>query len=150
MRNISEKELKYILDRHGKWLRDEEGGEWKISTLLGNEYWVSNLGSIASMFNPCGSLRKVPHILSQNKSTNGYKTIRFKGKHILVHRVVANEFIGPVVGKIVHHKNGIRFVNHMANLEITSISNNNKHGFKTRKLNKKIITEMIRYYRSEK
>ena len=27
MRNISEQELKDILDKHGKWLRDESGGE---------------------------------------------------------------------------------------------------------------------------
>lgn len=27
MRNISEQELKDILDKHGKWLRQEEGGE---------------------------------------------------------------------------------------------------------------------------
>lgn len=147
LRTINEQELKDILDKHGKWLRNEEGGRWKLSRLLNGEYWVSNEGRIASLFHPCGSLRSVPKILKARKTKRGYFQIQFRKKNVLVHRIVADEFLAPVKNKIVHHKNADTTDNRSANLEVTTPSINNKFGHKTRSANKKIITEMIRYYR---
>jgi len=147
MRTITEQELKDILDKHGKWLRNESGGQWVVSEYLGYEYWVSRFGVIASIFHPCGSLRKTPKFLKPRLTTNGYFSIAYKAKNHLVHRIVANEFIGPVKDKIVHHADAVKVNNFASNLVITNYSENNHHGHRTRKLNKKIITEMIRYYR---
>jgi hypothetical protein len=133
MRTISEQELKTILDKHGKWLRNEEGGEWKLSSYLQFNYWVSSDGKIASAITPALTLRKLPRILKLRKSSNGYLSIRFKGKNKLVHRIVAEAFIGKTEGKSVHHTNAIRVDNRVGNLEIVSLSKNNSEGHKTRK-----------------
>ncbi len=141
-------ELKTRLEQHKMWLNKNLIGNYKLSSYLENRYYVFDTGFVVSAFNPCGTLRKTPKILKRRKSKNGYLSVVVSGKNKLIHRAVADAFIGSVKNKIVHHKNGIRFHNCSSNLEITSSSLNNKHGHKTRKqLNKKIITEMIRYYR---
>ena len=147
----SAEELKIRLEQHKMWLNKNLAGKFVLSKYLNNKYYVFESGFIVSAFNPCGSLRKIPKIIKPRKQSNGYLAIAVERKNKLIHRAVADAFIGPVKDKIVHHKNGIRFHNMANNLEITNSSTNNKHGHKTRKkLNKKIITEMIRYYRAEK
>lgn len=149
MRTISEQELKDILDKHGKWLRNEDRTAWRISRMLGFEYWVSRRGSVASAFHPCGSLRSTPRILKLRRSKNGYQTMAFRGVNKLVHRLVADEFVAEVKGMVVHHKDADRLNNVASNLEVTNTNRNNSAGHVTRKLNKKMITESIRYYRRE-
>lgn len=54
MKEISEEKLKAIIDSHGKWLRDEDGGEraelrgadLKGADLPKGFYQVSNIGSV--------------------------------------------------------------------------------------------------------
>lgn len=54
MKEISEEKLKAIIDSHGKWLRDEDGGEradlqgadLRYADLPEGFYQVSNIGSV--------------------------------------------------------------------------------------------------------
>jgi len=134
VRNISEQELKDILDKHGKWLRENtKDKEWKISSLMNFSYFVSSNGNIASIITPALSIRKNPKLISKRKSSNGYLSVRCAGKNILVHRVVADAFLGKVGSKVVHHKNSKRDDNRASNLQITNHSNNNSKSFVVRK-----------------
>ncbi len=145
-------ELKIRLEQHKMWLLDNTKGEgfYTLSEYLNNKYYIFNSGTIYSAFNPCGSLRLVPKKIKQRPLKNGYLSVSLSGKNKLVHRAVADAFIDRVKGKIVHHKDRDKANNCFRNLEVTTSSVNNKHGHVTRKeLNKKIITEMIRYYRKD-
>ena len=142
-------DLKIRLEQHKMWLKGIQG-KYELSEYLNNKYYVFNTGAIYSAFNPCGSLRNVPKRLTPRLSKNGYLTVVVSGKNKLLHRAVADAFIDKVDGKIVHHKDKCKTNNNFKNLEVTTTSVNNKHGHETRKeLNKKIITEMIRFYRKE-
>lgn len=132
MRIISEQELKDILDKHGKWLRNEGFKNPKLAKSLNYSYWVCENGNIASAINPCLSLRQIPKILSNRISNSGYKHFFYKKKNMLVHRVIAAEFIGDIDNKIVHHKDSNKLNNSVENLIITDYSENNKHGFENR------------------
>jgi HNH endonuclease/NUMOD4 motif len=88
-------------------------------------YWVSNLGNVRSIrvdyligdFDRCGYRRVVLH-------NSGNK------KRFLVHRLVADAFIGPREGKMtVNHKNGHKYDNSADNLEYMTQSANEKHSF---------------------
>ena len=146
-----ENDLKTRLEQHAMWLLKNIKGNYKLSEYLDNKYYIFDTGFVVSAFNPCGSLRKTPKLLKPRNLKNGYQSVAVSGKNKLIHRAVAAAFLGDVKNKIVHHKNGIRFHNMKENLEITNFSKNNAHGHVARKeKNKKIITEMIRYYRKQK
>lgn len=140
-------QIKNRLQKQRAFLR-RFGRGWVISNFL-EGYWVSKCGKIASMLYPVGSMRELPLILKQRTQKNGYKTIAYKGKNYLVHRLVAREFLGCVHGKIVHHKDSLKGNNGVENLEITTTSKNNKSSYKKRNSNKKILTESIRFYREK-
>lgn len=132
MRTISEQELKDILSKHDEWLRKNGFKNPKLAQSLSFSYWVCEDGNVASAINPCLSLRSIPKILSKRLSRNGYRIMQFKKKNILVHRIIAKEFIGDIDGKIVHHKNSKKTDNRVTNLTVTDFSTNNKHSYKTR------------------
>lgn len=130
---MDQQKLKTILELHRKWVMGEEGCKARVSQLLGNRYIVSENGNVFSVFNQ-GKLRPYPFKLKLRTSKKGYINICFDRKNILVHRVIAQEFIGDVAGKIVHHKNFIRDDNRVSNLEITDVSGNNKHSALNRRM----------------
>lgn len=84
--------------------------EWRPVVGWENAYRVSNLGrvygskGIKSTFD-CHGYRKIA------VCRNG------KSKSLLVHRVVAEAFIGPPGGLQVNHKNSVRWDNRAENLE---------------------------------
>jgi hypothetical protein len=143
LRIISEQELKTILDKHGKWLR-RFGRGWKISKTLDGLYFVSKCGKVASILYPVGTIRERPLIIKQRQSINGYLCISLYGKNKLTHRVLANDFLGKVTKKVVHHKDGNRKNNCVENLEITNYSKNNKHGAIKRNSNKESIHKQLK------
>lgn len=85
-------------------------------------YQVSDTGEIMNMF--------TGKILKTSKNTIGYCTIKINKKWFLIHRLVAEKFIGNISDKIIHHKNNIPTDNRVDNLEITTQSENIKYSVK--------------------
>lgn len=113
--------------------------------MLGCLYWVSRCGHVFSISSN-GSIRKTPKKLKPRKQKNGYLTIRFKGKNVLKHRVIASAFLGGIENKIVHHKNGIRDDNRACNLMITDYSANNRLGNDERTKRRNLLEDLLRQY----
>lgn len=97
-------------------------------------YEVSNHGR-ARRARP-GKNTSVGKILKPAKDTSGYLYFRpyINGickKNILLHRAVAELFIGKIPeNKCVNHIDGCKTNNHVSNLEIVTYSENNIHAFK--------------------
>lgn len=93
----------------------------------GDAYDVSNLGRVRRIKPACGST--VGKILKPVNATKGYYQVSL-GRHCnaLIHRLVAEAFIGPCPPKHeVNHKNGIKTDNRIDNLEYVTSFENNKH-----------------------
>lgn len=114
-------------------------------------YQVSNLGKVKSLpkKSPGANTTKVSFLKNQIK--NGYNSVVLsrngKGKHFLLHRLIAKAFIpNPENKKCVNHKNGIRMDNRLENLEWVTHSENSKHGFvsnKRKNQNRKLTEEQV-------
>lgn len=94
---------------------------WK-EVSLDKRYHVSNFGNIKGPVKP--ELKKRIH-------TNGYLRVCIKSKDYYIHRLVAQEFIGPLYGKEVNHKNSIKTDNSVENLEIVTRQENVVHCYKS-------------------
>ena len=104
--------------------------EWKtiIFNGISTNYEVSNIGEVRN--------KTTGKILSQYTDKDGYKhaTISVNGKqyHPGVHRFVAQAFIpNPDNKPEVNHKNGVKYINVIDNLEWVTTSENVKHAFDT-------------------
>jgi hypothetical protein len=81
----------------------------------------------------CGEIMNVctGKTLKTYKNTIGYSTIKINKKWFLIHRLVAEKFIGDISNKIIHHKNNNPLDNRVDNLEITTQSENIKYAVKS-------------------
>lgn len=87
-----------------------------------NEYQVSNLGRVKSL--KFGKEK----ILKSMFNTGGYLYVHLSGKKYLIHRLVAKEFLLNVFNlKEVNHKNKVRTMNIVDNLEWCSREDNERH-----------------------
>lgn len=88
-------------------------------------YEASSLGEIRNI--------ETGRIYSQSVSSEGYLSLAIyakgKRKWRRVHRLVAEAFYGPAVGREVNHKNGIKTDNRVENLEWCTKSENIRHRF---------------------
>lgn len=105
--------------------------EWR--TFSDGIYEVSNLGNVRRAVDGinthAGRAKKV------SLSGNGYlifgHCVNGKRKNILVHRAVAEAFLGPCPsGMQVNHKDGNKTNNRVDNLEYVTVSGNAKHAIK--------------------
>ena len=108
--------------------------QWK--SVIGYElyYEVSDLGNVRSLDRKTitgawGSYNKKGKLLTTQNRPNGYKIITLmvgKGskKCALVHRLVAESFIGPSLGLVVDHIDGDRSNNKLSNLEYVTMREN--------------------------
>ena len=110
---------------------------WKPTKENGQCYEVSSLGRVRTVgFNNGWGYyrRKKPLVMRQRLMKNGYKTVMLNvdGKHkpVLVHRLVANNFIGDLGDLVVNHKDGNKQNNVLENLEICTISQNMTHAYR--------------------
>lgn len=107
--------------------------EWKEIAGYDGMYEVSNLGRVRSWHDKT-SAKECPHVLSQG-NTRGYRVVNLPrldrdGRYTpLVHRLIAETFIGPppFEGATVNHKDYDKANNRMENLEWISQSDNVKH-----------------------
>jgi hypothetical protein len=93
-----------------------------------DNYLVSNTGLV---------MHKRTKRLSKGwMSSWGYKIVTMyqnkKKRGISMHNIVAKAFLGEIKkGYVVNHIDGNKINNHIENLEIVTISENNKHAFRT-------------------
>lgn len=128
--------------------------EWRDIKGYEGLYQVSNMGRIMSMgivtnHNlAAGSKKRMPKRLIGTGTSKRYcMAILTKNgvkNYVLVHRVVASEFIdNPLCKPFVNHKNGIKKDNRVENLEWVTQSENMQHALSTGLLtvtnNKKVV-----------
>lgn len=88
----------------------------------------------------------------QSNHSQGYKTVWLNGKHIRVHRLVAEKYIpNPYNLPYVNHINGIKDDNRVINLEWVTPQKNVEHSVVTglRIKKRKLTTEIANQIRSE-
>ena len=112
---------------------------WKDIEGYKGFYRISNLGRVKSLKRLVkrndGTVQKVrEHILRLHIKDNGYCQVELrknsKGKHLLVHRLVAEAFLSnPQNKEQVNHKDGNKLNNNVNNLEWVTCSENAVHAF---------------------
>jgi len=112
--------------------------QWKDIKDYEGYYQISNFGNVRSLDREVmngGVLRRLkgkPMKLLTDKS--GYKHIDIskdgKRKSLLVHRLIAQAFIGDIEDYVINHKNNLPYDNRIDNLELVSQRENVCHGFK--------------------
>lgn len=115
-----------------------------------NNYIINKDGTIISKI----SKRKIGYIAS-----NGYCMVKFRNKHIQVHRLVWEVYGNQPLNDslVINHKNGITTDNRIENLELITHSENLKHKYRVLKMPavighkkiKKAIADEIRKLHNE-
>lgn len=116
--------------------------QWRPVVGYESTYEVSNLGNVrrsgpaARNGNGRGGGARLGLHLKQHSVPGGYQVVQLwqdgRPKMRLVHRLVAEAFLGPVPeGREVNHKDGNKRNNGNANLEYVTHSENNKHAYRT-------------------
>jgi hypothetical protein len=91
-----------------------------------DKYEVSSAGRIRRSKPAKGTV--VGLVRTPQIGKEGYARIMYRGLPTnLVHRIVANAFLGDISGKDINHINGNKSDNRIENLEICSRSHNMKH-----------------------
>lgn len=98
---------------------------WKTLSEF-NQYEVSNYGRLRNL--------NTGKILNGSRMNSGYWRYDFGVDGIrysrLAHRLVADAFLDPVIGKpFINHKDGCRTNNHVDNLEWCTNSENIRHAY---------------------
>lgn len=109
--------------------------EWRPMPGYDGRYDVSNLGRVRSLDRTVtyvdGRVAIMRgHVLKCSADRTGYIHIALPdGKRRLVHRLIAEAFLGPPdhVRQAVNHKNGIKHDNRIENLEWVSPARNAEH-----------------------
>lgn len=117
-------------------------------------YEVSDFGrirrkAIERPHNTAGGIQRYPERLRKScfNPHNGYMQILFcenrKKTMRLIHRVVAEAFIGGAADMDVNHKSGVRTDNALGNLEIVTRADNLRHGREVLKTTVPLRTEHV-------
>jgi hypothetical protein len=106
-----------------KWQYHEDAlpdEEWKVTTVRGAQFEVSNLGRIR--------MPKSGFVTRGHLTNHGYRETMLDGKHFSVHRLVASAFlIGGGQAHVVNHLNCDRGDNRVENLKWVTQQENIAH-----------------------
>lgn len=119
----------------------EDVEEWRPVVGFEDAYEVSNLGRVrrsgraARTGNGRGGGARIGRLIAQGDAPGGYVRVQLwkagRGRAVLVHRIVAAAFIGPVPdGEEVNHRDGDKKNNAVSNLEYLTRSDNNRHAYR--------------------
>lgn len=108
---------------------------------MSNERWKTCVGFADYDVSSTGRVRRatpspyttVGRMLKPRAMKNGYICVYIKNAPRLIHRLVAETFIGGLGeghAREVHHLNGVKADNRLENLEITTQSANAKHSYR--------------------
>jgi len=94
-------------------------------------YLFSNLGRVKSLnYHRTGTEK----IMTLEKTKNGYLRVKINNKHILIHRLIWEAFIGPIPeGMQINHINEDKTDNRLENLELVTPEENLNFGSRSRK-----------------
>ena len=110
--------------------------EWRDVPSTNNLLQVSNLGRVKRKARPLiyrdGRSGILPAAdLRLTVQATGYHSVSFSGKHLIVHRLVAEAFLphpeSQFAKQSINHKNGIKTDNRVENLEWASHKDNAAH-----------------------
>jgi HNH endonuclease len=99
--------------------------------LLDENYIINRDGTIYSSYTLQGHLDKTGNKRLTGFSKKGkYRYLRYKNKHLAVHRIVYAKFVGKLSPNLViNHIDGNPANNNPENLELVTQSENNKHQY---------------------
>ena len=121
--------------------------EWRDIKGYEGRYQVSNLGRVRSVGRTTIKSNGVVQrsrgkVLRPYIACTGYAGVRIEGgRHVMVHRAVAEAFLPRIDGKnVVNHINGVRTENTLGNLEWTTFSGNTRHAvYVTKNIKKQLF-----------
>lgn len=128
-KHFSEKQIeKFLAFYH----LSANGEVWKEIENTRGRYYISTLGRVISL-----CYRK-PAVLKPQPWGNGYLCVEINGKKQRIHRLVANAFLdNPDNKPVVHHRDGNKHNNSLANLEWTTHKENTQYYYKSLEQNQK-------------
>ena len=90
-------------------------------------YFVTDDGTVYSC--SFGRFKKLKPTIDNHGYARCHLSKNRKQRSTLVHRLIAEHFIGPIGDLTVNHKNGNKLDNRVDNLEIMSMMENIEHSF---------------------
>ena len=90
-------------------------------------YYISNFGRVLSIY------QNKPRIRKPQPHKGKYNRIDIDKKNLFIHRIVADYFIGDIIGKDIHHINGNTLDNRAENLEVLPKKEHIKKHLKVKK-----------------
>lgn len=108
---------------------------WKPVLGYEGSYEISDQGRLRRLTLFTGAKRPEPLVIKPHKKATGYHDYwLWNSGHkrlIKAHRLVWQNFYGPIpAGLCINHKNGVKHDNRLENLELLTLSENTKHGFR--------------------
>lgn len=88
-------------------------------------------------------------IMKETISKRGYTSVSINGKSVLVHRLVAETYLGPIAGKQIHHINGMKDDNRVSNLRIVTAKQHQiEHRIEREFMQWAVTTKRFKEYRA--
>ncbi|MBN8541610.1 MAG: HNH endonuclease [Deltaproteobacteria bacterium] len=99
--------------------------------IASGQFIANNDGTVYSFRSLQGHPIEKPRVVNQTTKERGYKCIKWRDKHLAVHRIVFQFYLGELDSSLViNHKDGNPSNNHVSNLEQVTQGRNNEHRYR--------------------